>query len=81
VDRRRRLVGYWLGRAFWRRRLATQTLRRFVSEVGERPLYAQVAAHNLASVTVLERVGFEQVGPHSFEEDGRQIEELEFRLR
>jgi RimJ/RimL family protein N-acetyltransferase len=77
----RRFVGYWLGSTFWGRGLATTALRLFVQEVGERPLYAQVAEHNRASRTVLRRCGFVQTGMHTFEEDGGKITELEFTLR
>jgi RimJ/RimL family protein N-acetyltransferase len=54
----RRYVGYWFGRAFWGRGVATAALRAFVAEVDERPLYAYVAVGNVASQRVLEKCGF-----------------------
>ena len=33
-----REVGYWVGRAFWGRHIATDALRLFLAEVTERPL-------------------------------------------
>jgi RimJ/RimL family protein N-acetyltransferase len=54
----RREVGYWIGRGFWGKGVATTALRAFLREVTERPLYAGVAAHNLASIRVLEKCGF-----------------------
>jgi len=54
----RRLVGYWVGRAFWGRGVATAALAAFVAEVKERPLYAFVATHNLGSIRVLEKCEF-----------------------
>ena len=51
-------VGYWIGREFWRRGIASAALAAFVAEVKIRPLYAEVANHNLASRRVLEKNGF-----------------------
>jgi RimJ/RimL family protein N-acetyltransferase len=52
-------VGYWIGRQFWGRGIATSALREFVAEVRIRPLYAEVANHNVASKRVLEKNAFE----------------------
>ncbi len=54
----RRLLGYWLGREFWGRGVATAALAAFVAEVKERPLHAFVARHNVGSIRVLEKCGF-----------------------
>lgn len=54
----RREVGYWLGREFWGKGVATRALSAFLDEVVERPLYAGVADTNIASIRVLERCGF-----------------------
>jgi RimJ/RimL family protein N-acetyltransferase len=51
-------VGYWIGKQFWGRGIATSALQEFLAEVKVRPLYAQVANHNLASRRVLEKNGF-----------------------
>src|SRR5262245_20227153 len=56
----KRYVGYWLGREYWGRGLATRALAELVEEL-DRPLYAQVAATNVGSVRVLEKCGFEVV--------------------
>lgn len=53
-----REVGYWLGREFWGRGVATQALRAFLTCEARRPLYAHVARHNVASRRVLEKCGF-----------------------
>jgi RimJ/RimL family protein N-acetyltransferase len=73
----RRFVGYWIGREFWGRGLATRALAELVGIVETRPLYAHVVKHNVASIRVLEKCGFGQVGSHT-DEDG--IEELLFEL-
>ncbi|MFI2378907.1 GNAT family N-acetyltransferase [Streptomyces sp. NPDC018964] len=54
-----REVTYWVDRAHWGRGIATAALRGLLAEVGERPLYARVAADNAGSRRVLERCGFE----------------------
>ena len=58
VDDDRRLLGYWIGREFWGRGVATEALRAFVGTLADRPLYAYVAVHNAASMRVLEKCGF-----------------------
>jgi RimJ/RimL family protein N-acetyltransferase len=54
----RRLVGYWLGKEFWGKGLATQALAELVDELAVRPLYAYVAKTNIGSIRVLEKCGF-----------------------
>ena len=54
----RRLVGYWLGREFWGKGLATRALAELVDELGTRPLHAYVAKTNIGSIRVLEKCGF-----------------------
>lgn len=56
------LVGYWLGRHFWGRGVATRALTDVVSLIPTRPLRARVAKQNLASIRVLEKCGFRVTG-------------------
>lgn len=51
-------IGYWLGRAFWGRGVATEALAAFLREIAERPLYARVAQDNVASLRVLQKCDF-----------------------
>lgn len=51
-------VGYWLGREFWGRGVATAALSQFLKQVTKRPLHARVARSNLRSIRVLEKCGF-----------------------
>jgi RimJ/RimL family protein N-acetyltransferase len=74
----RRFVGYWIGRGFWGRGLATQALAEVVDIVDARPLHAAVVSTNVASIRVLEKCGFTQVETH-VSDDG--IEELVLELR
>ncbi len=75
----RRLVGYWLGREFWGKGLATRALGEFLDVVTTRPLYAWVATSNVASVRVLEKCGF-VVAETRVELDERLGEEIEVHL-
>jgi RimJ/RimL family protein N-acetyltransferase len=52
-------VGYWVGKEFWRRGIASAAVAEFLSLVKIRPLFAEVANHNTASKRVLEKNGFE----------------------
>jgi RimJ/RimL family protein N-acetyltransferase len=54
----RQLVGYWLGREFWGKGLATRALAELVDALGTRPLHAYVAKTNIGSIRVLEKCGF-----------------------
>jgi RimJ/RimL family protein N-acetyltransferase len=58
----KREVGYWMGRAFWGKGIATSALRSFLEVDVERPLFAWVARHNAGSIRVLEKVGFVPTG-------------------
>ena len=51
-------VGYWVSREFWRRGIASAAVMEFLLLVKVRPLFAEVANHNLASKRVLEKNGF-----------------------
>ena len=73
-----RLIGYWLGREYWGRGIASAALAEYVEHDRTRPLRAYVAAHNVASIRVLEKGGFvREGGPHTAA-DG--IEELLYRF-
>ena len=52
------MIGYWLGRPFWGRGVASRALVDFVSQIPRRPLHAYVAKSNVASIRVLEKCGF-----------------------
>jgi RimJ/RimL family protein N-acetyltransferase len=71
----RRLVGYWIGKAFWGKGLATRALSEFVEEMPERPLHAWVATSNVGSIRVLEKCGFVRVGSRTTD-----VEELLYEL-
>ncbi len=51
-------IGYWLGKEYWGKGIATAALAQFLAEVKTRPIFARVAKHNLASIRVLQKCGF-----------------------
>jgi RimJ/RimL family protein N-acetyltransferase len=53
-----REVGYWIGKPYWGKGIATSALSQFLAHVQARPLYAHVAKHNVASLRVLQKCGF-----------------------
>ncbi len=53
-----RLVGYWIGREYWGKGVASTALAEFLAVVKARPLFAHVAKQNIPSIRVLEKCGF-----------------------
>ena len=69
ADEGHREVGYWLGRQFWGRGVATASLAEFVAIDPHRPMWARVSPPNLGSARVLEKNGFGYEG----EADGYRV--------
>jgi RimJ/RimL family protein N-acetyltransferase len=82
LDSGHRNVGYWIGRKFWGRGIASRALAMFLAELKERPLYAHVAVHNRGSLRVLEKCGFMVSKDDLGEADasGDDVEELLMKL-
>ena len=57
-DDGQQFLGYWIGRGWWGRGVATRALTLLLDEVQVRPLHAHVVAHNTGSIRVLEKCGF-----------------------
>ena len=72
-----REVGYWLGKEYWGKGIATKALEEFLKEIKTRPLYAHVAKHNTGSRRVLEKCGFTIAGEDRFFSEifGRNLDE------
>lgn len=76
-----REVGYWLGREFWGKGIATQALAEFLKIVTTRPLSAHVAKHNIGSRRVLEKCGFTVIEDDSYTNPaGVVVEEFHLKL-
>jgi RimJ/RimL family protein N-acetyltransferase len=77
-----RQVGYWLGKEFWGRGIATEALRQFLGVVKTRPLIGRVAKHNHGSKRVLEKCGFIVIGDDSYINFGNEkVEEFVLQLK
>ena len=70
-----REVGYWLGQRYWGQGVATRALAAFLLQVTQRPLRATVAAHNVASLRVLEKCGFKRV-PHEAALEDASVDDI-----
>ena len=76
-----REVGYWLGKAYWGKGIATQALTEYISIVKTRPLMAHVARHNIGSRRVLEKCGFKVIGEDKYTNPaGVEVEEFVLKL-
>lgn len=80
IQEGKREVGYWFGREFWGRGVASRALAEFVGFVDTRPLWAFVAEHNLGSVRVLEKCGFTEVEEEALEPGDDGVRMRAFRL-
>lgn len=78
----KRQLGYWIGKTFWGKGVASRALSVFLDLLEPRPLYAHVAKHNLASLRVLEKCGFtiHAEGMAPAEEGDPEVEEFILRL-
>lgn len=54
-------IGYWIAREHWGRGIAGRALALMLEESAIRPLHAQAAADNVASLRALRRNGFVEV--------------------
>ncbi len=75
-----REVGYWLGKSFWSKGIATQALNQFLKVITMRPLYAHAAKDNAGSLRVLQKCGFKIVDEGSGFSNARHKDVEEFIL-
>jgi len=76
-----REIGYWLGKEYWGKGIATQALAEFVNILKTRPLFAHVARHNIGSRRVLEKCGFTVIGEDTYTNPARvEVEEFVLKL-
>ena len=76
-----REVGYWVGKKFWGKGIATKALAEFLNQVKTRPLVAHVAKHNFASRRVLEKCGFTLIKEDKYyNANGEEVEEAILKL-
>jgi len=76
-----REVGYWLGKEYWGKGIATQALAEYINIVKTRPLMGNVARNNIGSRRVLEKCGFMVVGEDKYTNPaGVEVEEFVLKL-
>ena len=78
-----REIGYWLGREFWGKGIASESLKQFLGQEMRRPLFAHVVKHNIASQRVLKKSGFEVIREDKWRPDPNEdeVEELILTLK
>lgn len=76
-----REVGYWIGRDYWGKGIATRALILLLAHIWERPLYARAAKDHVASLRVLEKCGFAIIGEDRGFSNARGEEVEEYILR
>lgn len=70
-------IAYWIGRNHWGQGIGAKAVAEFLTLFTTRPIFATVAAHNRASLRILEKAGFGFVGRQPA---GDGIEEVTVRL-
>ncbi len=76
-----REVGYWLGKEYWGKGIATEALAEYITIVKTRSLMAHVARHNVGSRRVLEKCGFTVIGEDTYTNPaGVEVEEFVLKL-
>ena len=57
-------IGYWIGEQYWRNGYATEAVKQLVAiafnQLGINRVYANIFEYNVASMRVLEKIGFEK---------------------
>ena len=74
-------VGYFIGKSYWGKGIATRALSQFLGHLKTRPLYAYAAKDNIASIRVLEKCGFAICGEDKEFSNTRGVEVEQFILK
>jgi RimJ/RimL family protein N-acetyltransferase len=79
----RRMLGYWIGKEFWGRGVASAAVAQFLDIEKTRPLHAWVAVSNVGSMRVVKKCGFvvEKMEKTPGLEDGEMIDDCLLVLR
>ncbi len=70
-------VTYWIDRTCWGQGIATRALGLLIEEIPVRPIRARAASDNAASLRVLQKAGFRQIGTELSFAPGRAAEIFE----
>ncbi len=74
-------IGYWIGKVYWGKGIATRGLAAFLQVIEVRPQFARIAKDNLGSLRVAEKCGFVRTGEDRGFSRSRGMEVEEFILR
>ena len=74
-------IGYWIDKPAWGKGIATQAVQLLLNEVPVRPIWAKLAASNIASRRVLDKCGFQFLYEHVAPATLRYPECLEVVMR
>jgi len=77
-----RELGYWIGKQYWGKGIATKALSLFLLEFTVRPIYARAVKDNVGSIRVLQKCGFTISGEDKGFANARskEVEEFIFKL-
>lgn len=75
-----RMIGYWVGREFWGKGVATDSVAAFLRIETQRPLRAAVAKHNIGSIRVLAKNGFFPIEERHSDLHNEGVDEIVFEL-
>lgn len=78
---RTRELGYWLGKPYWGKGIATRALALLLREIPTRPIFAHAARDNLGSIRVLEKCGFAIISEDMYYAQARGTEIPEVLLK
>jgi RimJ/RimL family protein N-acetyltransferase len=70
-------IGFVLGREFWGKGIATESLREFLSIISDRPIYARTAFDNEGSMRVLQKLGFARTSEGNYYSHARGVDIVE----
>ena len=70
-------IGFVLGREFWGKGIATESLREFLSIIETRPIYARTAFDNIGSMRVLQKLGFTRTSEGNYYSHARGVDIVE----
>jgi RimJ/RimL family protein N-acetyltransferase len=74
-------LGYWIGREFWGRGIASRAVALMCKEVTMRPLFATTAEWNHASLRVLMKHGFVEESREWTVETERSVARVTVKLK
>jgi RimJ/RimL family protein N-acetyltransferase len=75
-------ISYWIGKEYWGKGIASESLMQFLTDLKQRPLFARVVKDNIGSMRVLEKCGFVVSGSDKgfANARGKEVEEIIYKI-